>query len=471
MWNFKKFKKNIAFIDSDKEYTYNNLLSLSSQINKKLIKKKNLIFILSDNSIGSVIGYVAFILNFHVPFVADSNINKHQLYKLIKLYNPDYIWSPTKKKLSLANFKLFYSILGYSLFKKKNCTVKLNSKLCLLASTSGSTSSPKFVRQSYANVKSNTKSIIKYLRINSKSVTITTMPMSYTFGQSILNTHLACGGKIILCNSSILQKNFWELFNKSNISFLYGVPYTFEILNKLKFFEKNQKALKVIAQAGGKISKYLQKKISKYSKKFQKKFFVMYGQAEATTRIAYLPQKLSGKKLGCIGKSISGGMMYLVDDEGYRINKTNCIGNLAYKGPNVCMGYAYNQSDLKKKNEWNGKLITGDLAIKDKNSFYYIVGRKKRFAKINGLSVNLDDIENFLSNKFNNVTFVVISNDLNIYIFYDCANKNFNYKISVCLKKILTVNNSLIKTIYVKNIPNLKSGKKNYLFFESKIKK
>jgi acyl-CoA synthetase (AMP-forming)/AMP-acid ligase II len=473
MLRLEKFKNNIALIDTNKIYTYGNLLEFTKKINKNLLKKKNLVFILSENSIGSVVGYLTFILNKHVPLVLDKNIKKIAIKKLLSLYNPDYIWTPAKKKkLFSKNFKTKFCILGYFLLKNNHSDfTKINPKLSLLSSTSGTTSSPKFVRQSYINIQSNKEAIIKYLKMDSKSETITTLPMSYTYGQSILNTHLATGGKIILTNYTVLQKEFWNLFNKNNLSFIYGVPYTFEILNKLNFFERNHKSLNVIAVAGGKISNYLQKKISRYCLKFKKKFFIMYGQAEATTRISYLPTKLSLKKIASIGKPICDGRLYLVDEDGKKINKINKIGNLIYEGKNVCMGYSNSKCDLKKKDEWQGKLITGDLAKKDNKGYFYLRGRKKRYAKIYGQSINLDDIENYLSDKFNKITFSVVSNDVSIFIFHNCNDKNINKKILKSLKKILTLSLMVFKIKFFRYIPRLESGKKDYTFFLNKIKK
>ena len=472
MWNLKKFSNNTAIIDLNKEYSYKDLIIYSNLINKKLSKKKNLILLLTENTIGSLLGYISFIIKKDVPILIDSEIKSKKLEKIINSYEPEYVWMPLHKKSRYisAKYRLIFIQLNYSLFKKKIITQNkiLNSKLCLLTTTSGSTGSPKFVRQSYNNIKSNSISIIKYLKMNNKSSTITTLPMSYTFGQSIINTHLYSGGKIVLCNYSIFQKDFWNLFFKHKVSFLYGVPYTFEQLDKLRFFDKNHNFINTIAQAGGGISEVLQKKISQYSRNYKKFFYIMYGQSEATTRIAYLHPSISHKKIGSIGKPITRGKIYLSDNNGKMINTINKVGNLIYKGSNVCLGYALDREDLIKGDEWKNKLDTGDLAKKDKDGLFYIVGRKKRYAKIFGISINLADIENDLSNNFLKTNFLLVSNDKKIFIFYDKKAKILKNRILIYIKKNYNLNSSIFELKHIKIIPRLKSGKKNYMSFLTK---
>ena len=473
MWNLAKHSSRVAFVDEKKNYTYSQILFLSNKIKKKLSKKKNLTFILCQNSIGSILAYISSVLNKDVPLFIDSEITKDHLSGLIERYKPKFIWVPNKNKFlpRLKKYKKIFTLLKYQLYKsKKNTNYKIDKNLCALASTSGSTGNPKYVRQTYKNIKSNIKSIVNYLKINNKSVTITTLPMSYTFGQSIINTHLVMGGKIILNNHSILQKNFWELLRQNKISYLYGIPYTFELLDKLEFFKKKKDFLKCIAQAGGKLSNELQKKILNFSIKNKNKFFIMYGQAEATTRISYVELNRNPDKIGSIGKSIFNGKLYLLNSKNKKVAQIKKNGELIYKGPNVCSGYSKNYEDLNKKDEWKGLIYTGDLAQKDKDNFFYIVGRKKRFAKIYGKNINLDDIENRLSHKFKDLKIMVVSNDTFVFIFHNISKKNYIKKMQFFLKKNFSLNSSIYKFNYLKKIPKLKSGKKNYFEILKKIK-
>ena len=329
-----------------------------------------------------------------------------------------------------------------------------------MTTTSGSTGSVKFVRQSYNNIKSNTCSIVKYLKLNKGNVTITNLPLSYTFGMSIINTHLEVGSKIVVTKKTIFERKFWNVFKINQINTIYGVPYTYEILDKLNFFSKNTVSLKLLAQAGGKITEKLQKKLKVYTHKYKKLFFIMYGQAEATTRISYLPYKKLGKKIGSIGISIPDGKIKLIDVNSRIIKSENRIGEIVYEGKNVCMGYALSRQDINKKDQWNGKIFTGDLAKRDKEGYYYIIGRKKRFIKIYGLSINLDEIENLLKSKFSFSDFAVISSENKIRIF--SSTPSIKEKVLNYLKKYIDIHIKSFEIVFIKKIPTLSNGKNNY---------
>ena len=142
----------------------------------------------------------------------------------------------------------------------------------------------------------------------------------------------------------------------------------------------------------------------------------MYGQTEASPRISHLPWKFLPKKIGSIGKGLSGYKIFLVDKNKKVIKKSYEEGELAIKGKNVFLGYANSLKDLYKGDENKELLYTGDLAIKDKDGFYYISGRKNRFVKIFGYRLNLDDIENFLSSKNLNCKLSILDERLSVKI-------------------------------------------------------
>tara|TARA_B100000989_G_scaffold21727_1_gene14237 strand:+ start:3716 stop:5125 length:1410 start_codon:yes stop_codon:yes gene_type:complete len=462
MWNFYKFKSNVALSDGNEDVYYSDLIKYSKKIVNKL-RKKSLTVILVNNSISSLVCYISLLKKRFPILILDERVSKKNLNKIIKLYEPENICLSTHNSYlkNNNNFKLNFFFKNFQFLKtiKKN-NFKVKNNLSVLATTSGSTGSAKLVRQSYDNIQSNTYSIIKYLKIKYDNVTITSLPLSYTFGMSVINTHLEIGSKIIVTNKSIIEKKFWEIFSKEQVNTVYGVPYTFEILNKLNFFSRDAKNLKLLAQAGGKISENLQKKISTYAKKYQKLFFIMYGQAEATTRISYLPYKKFDKKIGSIGIPIPGGKIRLVDEKRRVIKNSNKIGEIVYEGKNVCMGYALDKDDINKKNEWRNRIYTGDLAKRDREGYYYIVGRKKRFSKIYGLSVNLDEIENLLKSKFNNYNFAVISKKNKIQIFLNAI--GINDSVINFLKRNTLIHINSYEIILVKEIPTLSNGKNNY---------
>ena len=462
MWNFSKFKNNVALIDINERVLYKDLIIYSSKIEKK-IGKKSLTLMLADNSLSSIICYVSLVKKRLPVLILDYKISKIFLNKIVKLYKPQNICLSIENIFfkNNKNYKLNFKFKSFQFLKNiKKDTFQVKNNLSILATTSGSTGSTKLIRQSYNNIKSNTSSIIQYLKLKKDNTTITNLPLSYTFGMSIINTHLEAGSKIIVTKKTLFEKKFWELFKINQVNTIYGVPYTYEILDKLNFFSKNRLSLKLLAQAGGKITEKLQKKINFYADKNKFCFFIMYGQAEATTRISYLPFKKFCKKMGSIGIPIPGGKMKLVDKSNQIIKKSNTVGEIVYEGKNVCMGYAFDRSDLNKKDQWNGKIYTGDLAKRDIEGYYYIEGRKKRFSKIYGLSINLDEIENLLKSRFNSSDFAVISSEDKIKIFL--STRGINKKILKYLKKNVNININSFQIVFIKKIPNLSSGKNNY---------
>lgn len=462
MWNFSRYKNRLALLNSNNEKIYyQDLIIYSKKISKK-IREKTLTLILIDNSLTSTICYVSLLNKKRPILILNQNISKKFLKNIIKKYEPENVCIPTKSysKKIYKNYKSNFKFREFEFLKSKlKDNFKVKHNIGILATTSGSTGSVKFVRQTYDNLKSNTLAIINYLKLNERNITITTLPLSYTFGMSIINTHLRVGSTILVTKKTLFEKKFWKLFKHNNINTIYGVPYTYEILDRLNFFLKNNFNLKLIAQAGGKLSENLQKKIGKYSKTYNKKFFVMYGQAEATTRISYLPYKNVLNKVGSIGVPIDGGKINLVNNNKI-VNKKNSTGEIVYEGKNVCMGYASGKLDINKNDEWKGKIFTGDLAKRDADGYYFIVGRKKRFAKIYGINVNLDEIENLIKLKFDKFDFAVTSKGNKILIYTSA--KKLIKKIFIYITKIIDLNINSFEIIFLKKIPKLSNGKNNY---------
>jgi acyl-coenzyme A synthetase/AMP-(fatty) acid ligase len=250
-----------------------------------------------------------------------------------------------------------------------------------------------------------------------------------------------------------MQKEFWQFFKERKASSFGGVPYTYEILKKLRFFNMKLPALKYFTQAGGKLSEALHKEFAEYALREDKKFVVMYGQTEATARMSYLPYNMSLKKIGSIGIAIPGGKFELRDK-----NEAG-EGELIYKGKNVTLGYAEGPGDLKKGDERKGVLITGDIAKKDSDSYYYIVGRKKRFLKLFGNRINLDEIETLIKTKFN-IASAVSGDDDNMRIYITDADKKDAVKNFI--SEIIGVHFSAFKVLAISEIPKNEAGKTLY---------
>jgi len=395
--NLKKFKKNTAIIVKNNYISFGELDKQSDKLAKKF-NKKNLAFLICENEIESILFYLSYLKNKCVLVLLEKNITEFNLNSLIKKYEPKYIFKNKKNKIKCKNFTKKEIFLNYLIFENKNkLNINIHKNLKILISTSGTTGNPKYVKLSEQNLSSNINSIIAYLKLNKHDSTITTLPMNYVYGLSIINTHLFVGGKIILNDFSVIDRKFWELAANHKITNINGVSYLYEIMDKIKFLNKDLSYVKFFTHAGGKINKQLQKKLIDFCIKNKKKIFFMYGAAEATARMGYVPWEYAKKKIGSIGIAIKGGRFWLENKKKQKIMKKNKIGELFYSGKNVFSGYANNFHDLSTINNLD-ILNTGDFAKKDEDGFYFLLGRSDKFVKIQGNRLNLEDIERYTSN-------------------------------------------------------------------------
>ena len=461
------YSSNIAIIDENLDtYTYKDLLLSADELGKKITIRTS-IFLICKNSYEFIVSYVGLLRARAVVFLINNSINNEKLYYLINLYKPKYILTPKGKKILGLELKEIFNLNNnYKLFET-NFRIKqsIYKELALLMTTSGSTGSPKFVKLSYENIFDNASKIAKYLNIKSSDRPITTMQPSYSYGLSIINSHLIKGASIIMTECTLFEKKFWDIFKKMKATTFGGVPFIFEILKKLNFKKMNLPYLKYITQAGGKLNKKLLSEFIKTSEEKKIKLYVMYGATEATARMSYLNWKFIKKKFGSIGKPLSGGKFYIYDDKNKIVNKNNIVGELIYEGNNVMLGYAEKVEDLIKENLNKKKLYTGDLAKRDEDGFYYITGRKNRYLKMFGLRINLDEVEQQIKNY--NIDSACLGNDDNLNIFITKSSKrNFITKFIV---QNLGINRSTVSIIIVKKIPRNQNGKILYSELQSHI--
>lgn len=386
---------------------------------RNLIQPRRLVFFIGDNSAISISIYISLLNHAIVPVMISRDLNVDLFEQLAELYKPEYIILK-KENVSLRLDTDAFIEIGDYICQKTKYTVrhKLYDELALLLTTSGSTGSPKLVRQSYKNINSNAQSIAKYLEITKEERPITSLPIHYTYGISVINSHLLLGATILATNQSVVQRGFWEFFKEYGATSIAGVPYTYMMLKRVHFFQMDLPSLTVMTQAGGKLAVELHEDFAKYAANSGKKFIVMYGQTEATARMAYLPYEKALEKIGSMGIAIPNGRFELIDESGNKIDSPDTIGELVYYGENVTLGYSKQMEDLGKGDERKGILVTGDMAKFDKDGYYYIVGRKKRFLKVYGNRVNIDEIERMLDIRFKENEFACTGEDDHISVYY-----------------------------------------------------
>ncbi len=460
IWHPKQFPNNTAVIDeAGHSLSYSELDKEGLTLAEKT-GGRSLVFLLCRNEIGSVMGYTAFFNNKIVPMLLNSHLDEEMLSELLKAYKPSFLWVPSDQAEQFPGMDTLHEVFGYKLLKTNyEKSPILNKELALLLTTSGSTGSPKFVRQSYTNVLDNAQSIVEYLELDHTERPITTLPMNYTYGLSIINSHLMVGATLLVTDKGIMQKEFWSFFRERKATSFGGVPYTYEMLDKLRFYRMKLPSLRTMTQAGGKILPKLHAKFAEYAHEEGKKFVVMYGQCEATARMGYLPPDKAIEKTGSMGIAIPGGCFSLIGADGAKISEPFTTGELIYEGRNVTLGYAECAEDLIKGDERNGILETGDMAQFDEDGFYYIVGRKKRFLKIYGNRVNLDEVDRMIKERFG---IEVASSGVDDHMYIFITDESLAEQIREYMTGKTKLNPAAFKVIVIDSIPKNDSGKTLY---------
>ncbi len=450
---FSKNYKQFSVIYNDNKYTFQDVLDITEQI-KDVFNGRDLIILTAQNDLISLSVYLRSIISRTPVMLLSNDIDSSELEVIVGKFRPSYLISCKNSIVTFEEKHITRVLENYYLFEFKQFDpIKVFDKLALLLPTSGSTGTAKFVRISYQNIFNNTQSIIKFLKINCEDISITTLPMNYSFGLSIINTYVEMGACIVLTNKSIVERDFWSLISKHSITSISGVPYTFQLLKQLGFLRKSYPSLRTITQAGGALGLETKKAFLKYSKKNKIKFFVMYGQTEATARISYVPTSKLGTKLSSIGKPVSGGRI--------KIDSNDQEGELIYYGKNVSLGYASNSLDLILGDEKNCILRTGDIGFKDSDGYFFITGRLSRFIKINGIRIGLDDLEEMIEREFVDIDVSCYGKDDSILIDYQSQNMT-DENLKIFVSKKLKIHYRYITVSKVGEILRNKAGKKIY---------
>ncbi len=457
-----KKDKYAVITDKGLKITYDELEKLEAAFVHG-IRKGSLILILCGNNIETLTAYTGCLKNGIVPIMVSADTNGERLAELMENYRPEYLWVPQKPEYKTADYlrqagrNRVYRYGSYSLLKSwfhpsEEFTEKsLYKDLALLLSTSGSTGSSKLVRLSKDNIRTNTLDIIESLKISENDRAVTTLPLHYTYGLSVVNTHLYSGGVILLTEEKIISNDFWEFFNEHKGTSFAGVPYTYEMLEKLKLYKKMPDSLKTMTQAGGRLDVELQKKICACAEQKGIDFYVMYGQTEATARIACMKSTLE-QPMGSVGRPIGTEEVYISEE-----------GEVLVKGKNVSLGYAVNRLDLSKGDENRSLLHTGDKGYIDGKGYLYICGRMDRTAKIYGNRISLDELEIILAREFPAYTFISLSDGDKIIIFSDVREKD---EISEYLSGQTGFSRIVFQVVSVCDIARKENGKIDYKYYK-----
>lgn len=377
----------IALVEGDRQVGYRELAVLADTLAAQLPDGRGMGILAMPGTTDAVALYLGTLRgNRQVPLLVQPDTDPALLSALVADYRPEWLGLPGPAPAGYATVGAA-GPLNIHLRTAGNADAAPHPELALLLSTSGSTGSSKLVRLSARALASNAAAIVQYLGLTAEDRAITTLPLAYSFGMSILNSHLACGGRVVLSGDSLMTREFWETARGNAVTSLSGVPATYEILRRMGLARLQLPSLRMLTQAGGRLRDELVQHFAASAREHGLQFFVMYGQTEAAPRISYVPPERLPDKIGSIGIAVPGG----------RIHIDTATGELVYEGPNVMMGYATTREELAHPDGQHGILRTGDLARVDDDGFHYITGRAKRFLKLSGNRINLDEVEAMLS--------------------------------------------------------------------------
>jgi acyl-CoA synthetase (AMP-forming)/AMP-acid ligase II len=275
--------------------------------------------------------------------------------------------------------------------------------------------------------------------------------MNYSYGLSVINSHLASGGLLVLNNHSVISREFLERLNTYGATSMAGVPYTYQMLARTGFFKQPAPTLRTLTQAGGKMDERMTRLVVDAAQANGMRFFVMYGQTEASARISYVPHDRLRDKIGSIGIAIPGGTLSVAHDS----------GELIYEGPNVMLGYAEGPEDLALGDEFGGRLATGDLGRVDEDGFFYITGRLKRFVKVSGNRIGLDEVEQALQMHLQAPVSVGGKDDA-VAVWIESSDPSMVCAAGTFLRDQFMIHHSMAKLRLVDHLPLLPTGKKDY---------
>ncbi|HVO97878.1 MAG TPA: AMP-binding protein [Bryobacteraceae bacterium] len=432
-------------------WTYQELGAQVRQIAQHLAGPRRLAFCFCRNDAATIANYLACLESGHPVALLDPAMALEAKQDLLALYQPELILASASDSCVPTGYPVSTCGTNQIWRAKESPGPPLNSELAVLLSTSGTTGSPRFVRLSARNIRSNAESIIAALGIVAEDRAIASLPFHYSYGLSVLNTHLLAGASLVTTADGIVSQRFWADVREQNCTSFAGVPYSYQVLDRLRLDTLNVPELRTLTQAGGKLDVKL---ISRFHELMQirgGRFFVMYGQTEATARIAILPASELPRKLGSAGLPITGGCFEIKGNDG--------SGELVYHGPNVMMGYATNRADLEQGDRLHGTLETGDLCRIDDEGFLFVIGRLKRDAKVFGLRINLDEVEAML--KTHGPTAVISASD-KLLVFCEYGDDGFLHSLQHQIAARLNINHLAFEFRRLDALPLQQNGKIDY---------
>ena len=384
----------IAIDSHGDSLTVGEVLCLA-ELMRNALPSRSLLFIMTENNVGGIAWVLASLLSGNVPLILNTRTETELSDNLTDTYLPQFICAPSQMAEENTD-RVVAEKFGYRLRATGAPAAELHPDLSHLLPTSGSTGSPKLVRHMYSNIEAAALNISTFFGITPQDRPLMVLPLHYTMGLSMVFSHLKAGATILITDAKMTDPVFWKFMKEQEATSFTGVPFSFDVLDKMRFYRMKLPHLTLLTQGGGKMPESLNRKFAEYCRDNGKRWIATYGQSEGTARMAWLPPEFALSKMGSIGVAVPNGRLSLRDAGGNEITESPATGEMCYEGGNVTMGYARRRADLALGDERHGFLPTGDIAYRDEDGFYFIRGRMGRFLKLYGNRVGLDECEQIL---------------------------------------------------------------------------
>ncbi len=421
-----RYPEKIAVIHDAVRASYREVNGLANRLARFLVgmgvRKGDRVVLMFENSLEYVVGYYGTLKTGAVSVPLSTDLKPDGLRHLLAEIEPTFVISsnrfekllydnvsglPAFKGILLKAPKLKWSSIPFSINlwgeiieKGKDAEdpgISFDGDdLAGVIYTSGSTGRPKGVMLSHQNIVSNTRSICQYLNLTGDDVQMVVLPFFYVMGKSLLNTHMAAGGTVVINNKFAFPASVLNEMVKEGVTGFSGVPSTYAYLlhrSPLAGYREKLVALRYCSQAGGHMSRVIKEGLRQVLPEHTA-IYIMYGATEAAARLSYLEPERYLDKMDSIGKAIPGVNLRIMAPGGTEVQPGQ-VGELWVKGPNIMKGY-WKDPGATKQVLMDGYYCTGDQAFQDSEGYFYIVGRKDDLIKVKGHRINPREIEDVL---------------------------------------------------------------------------
>jgi acyl-CoA synthetase (AMP-forming)/AMP-acid ligase II len=426
---------------------------------------RGVLFVRTAVDMPSVLRYLGAFEGGRAATLIDPALSVDSLTRLVRRFRPGAVLPAPEGPVPPG-----YRVEGGHWVRVEPDGVEPHLDLAVLLATSGSTGKPQFARLSRRAIVANAQAIAEVLGIGGEDVAPTSLPPHYSYGLSVLNSHLVRGATVVIEPSGIVDRGFWDTVAERGCTSVAAVPYHYEMLRRLDFDPARYPRLRSLTQAGGRLRAEL---VSEFDAKMRGAgggLFVMYGQTEAAPRMATMPADRLAEKPGSVGPALPGGQFSIRHNDGTETTHPKITGEVSYRGPNVMMGYAEDAAQLALGDQLAGMLATGDLGYLDDEGFLFITGRLKRIGKVFGNRISLDDLEQAARATGLGIDIVAaVPAEDKVVLFAEGATAEICKQVSRALAERLHLHVSGFDVRPVDAVPLLASGKIDYQALTERI--